>query len=250
MSTVCHRPTDRCKISNSSFAARYAQALLLQMHPTDASLYFVGTNEGCLHTCSIYYSDQHMHVLQAHKYGVFCMEFSPWSPKIFLTCGTDWTIRIWIEDVVEPIVELCNGFEPIHCAAWCPTNSTILISTTRSQLSIWDLKTNCLRPASTHSIQRGAIVNKFNEQQSRQTADTDLSVCQFTNCGRSIVIGAEDGCAYVYALEDMPFPPHFQYRALEQVIFKCLATRTQLERHVKRMGYLGYANENANNGQR
>lgn len=222
---------------------------MLQMHPTDASMYFVGTNEGCLHKCSIYYPHQHMQVLQTHKYGVFCMEFSPWSPKIFLTCGTDWTIRIWIEDIVEPIVELCNGFEPIHCAGWCPTNSTILISNTRSQLSIWDLKTNCLRPASTHSIHcnnnnnNHGGNNKIDERPPRQIADADISVCQFTNCGRSIVIGDEDGCAYVYALEDMPFPPHFQYKALEQVIFKCLATRTQLERQVKRMGYLGY-NEN------
>lgn len=216
---------------------------MLQMHPTDASIYFIGTNEGSLHKCSIYYPHQHMRVLQTHKYGVSCMEFSPWSPKIFLTCGTDWTIRIWIDDIVEPIVELRNGFEPIHCAVWCPSNSTILVSSTRSQLSIWDLKTNCLRPASTHSIQRNGNNNHINGKQPRHMADADITVCQFTNCGRSIVIGDEDGCAYVYALEDMPFPPYFQYKALEQVIFKCLATRIQLERQVKRMGYLGYEHQ-------
>lgn len=207
---------------------------MLTMHPIDSTAYFVGTDEGCLHKCSIYYPFQHLNVFRAHKYGVYKMEFSPWSPKIFLTCGTDWCIRIWIENITEPIIELQNGFEPIQCVQWCPSNSTIILSATRSRINIWDIRTNCLRPASSH-----AIHEKFDDRSNIGK----ITECQFTKCGRSIVVGDDDGCIYVYALNDIPFAPHYQFNALMQTILKSLSSRPALERQVKRMSHLGYAHE-------
>lgn len=71
-------------------ADRHPQALCLKMHPSRKEVYFVGTDEGCLHRCSIYFSHQHTGVMQAHQGGIYAIEYSPWSPKIFLTCGADW----------------------------------------------------------------------------------------------------------------------------------------------------------------
>lgn len=207
---------------------------MLTTHPIDETVYFVGTDEGCLHKCSIYYPFQHLSVLRAHKYGVHSMEFSPWSPRIFLTCGTDWTVRIWIDDVAEPMIELKNGFEPIQCAQWCPSNSTIVLSATRSRIDVWDFRTNCLRPASSHLV---------HAREDDRSAAGGITECRFTACGRSIVAGDDDGGTYVYALNDTPFAPYYQFSALMQAILACLGSRPALERQVKRMGHLGYAHE-------
>lgn len=68
----------------------------------------------------------------------------------------------------------------------------------------------------------------------------ELTICHFTNCGRSIVVGSEDGVAFVFALEDMPFSSHFQYDALEEAIMRSLVSRPELKRKIKQLGFLGY----------
>lgn len=96
-------------------ADRHPQALCLQKHPVNPDVYFVGTDEGCVHVCSTNYPHQHTGVLQVHNGSVMSIEFSPFSSKIFLTCGSDWYIRIWIEDIFEPILELSDGFGALQC---------------------------------------------------------------------------------------------------------------------------------------
>jgi WD40 repeat protein len=176
-------------------ANRHPQALCLQKHPTNPDTYFVGTDEGCLFICSINYPHQHIGVLQVHNGAIYSIDFSPFSPKIFLTCGSDWFIRIWIEDVFEPILELSDGFVSMHCAFWSPIHSTIIASCTQNAVQIWNLGRKSLKPASVH---------KF------ESALKPLTVIKFSECGRSLVVGDGEGNTYVCALEDLPFPPHYQ----------------------------------------
>lgn len=205
-------------------ANRHPQALCLTIHPMKPDVYFVGTDEGCIHRCSTNYPHQHTGIIQVHNGSVNFMEYSPWSPKIFLTCGIDWCIRIWIEDVFEPIIELSSGIGPVQHACWSPINSTIIASVTKTQVEIWDLRRRTLKPSSTH---------KFDSAIS-------LTLIKFTNCGRSIVVGDEEGKTYVCSLEDMPFPPHYQYNELQQSLYKSLVAVPELLKQVKGLGYLGY----------
>lgn len=150
-------------------------------------------------------------------------------------------IRIWIEDIDEPIIELRSGFEPIKCASWCPTNSTIIACTTASSLNIWDLKTNCLLPAAIHHLDKTICDTQCPmATATTTTTSTELTICYFTNCGQSIVLGTDDGSAFVFALEDMPFPPHLQYDALEEAIMRNLVSKPELKRKIKQLGFLGY----------
>lgn len=153
-------------------------------------------------------------------------------------------IRIWIEDIDEPIIELRSGFEPIKCASWCPTNSTIIACTTASSLNIWDIKTNCLLPAAVHRLHENFGDTKCSPATTSggggNTVATELTICYFTNCGKSIVVGTDDGSAFVFALEDMPFPPHLQYEALEEAIMRSLVSKPELKRKIKQLGFLGY----------
>lgn len=206
-------------------ANRHAQIPTLQLDPLHSQLYYIGTDEGCIRKCSIFYPNQHQQLLQAHQYAVTSMEFSPWSPRIFLTCGTDWHIRIWIENILEPIIELSSGLEPVQCARWCPDHSTIIAATKHSELEIWDITTNILLPASSTEICE---------------ANSSLTICEFSRCGKSVVVGDSDGKTHVYALEDMPFAPHFQYKALEQALLDSLKLRPVVREQVEAMGHLGY----------
>ncbi|XP_058461596.1 dynein axonemal intermediate chain 4 [Malaya genurostris] len=206
-------------------ADRHPQALSLKIHPVRKDIYFVGTDEGCVHKCSINYPYQHSGVMQMHSGGVFCIEYSPWSPKIYLTCGGDWCIRIWIEEITEPIITLTTGFGPIHAAYWSPVNSTIIASITKTSVQLWDLKRRMLKPASSTTF---------------GDSTTSLTIVKFANCGRSLLVGDSEGRASICALEDMPFPPHFQYDELQSALYKNLVCKPELLNQVKRFGYLGY----------
>lgn len=71
---------------------RSPQANTLTIHPLKSDIFFVGTEEGCLHRCSTYYPHQYSGIQQVHRGSVSSMQFSPFSPKIFLTCGSDWLV--------------------------------------------------------------------------------------------------------------------------------------------------------------
>ncbi|KAJ6643727.1 Dynein axonemal intermediate chain 4, partial [Pseudolycoriella hygida] len=205
---------------------RQPQALCIETHPIKKDIFYIGTNEGCLHKCSTFIPNQYSGIQRVHKGVVSGMEFSPFSPKIFLTYGSDWYIRIWIDGITQPIIELNSGFKPILSAHWCPNNSTIIACTTRSKLSIWNMRRSILKPASSQKL------------------ESPLTICRFSKCGRSIVYGMSDGSTHFCALEDMPFPPHFQYNALEEVVHNAIRSRKDLQLQVKILGFLGYDNKN------
>lgn len=205
-------------------ANRHPQALCLQLHPVNSDMFLVGTDEGCLSICSTNYPYQHLGVIQVHSAGVNSIDFSPFSPKIFLTCGSDWMIRIWIEDIFEPILELSDGFLYLQSAHFSPIHSTIIASLTQNAVQIWDLRRKNLKPASVHTFD----------------CEKGLTVIKFSECGRSLVVGDADGNTHICGLEDMPFPPHYQYKELQTALFKSLQNREDLEKQVKQMGYLGY----------
>ncbi|XP_055626014.1 dynein axonemal intermediate chain 4 [Toxorhynchites rutilus septentrionalis] len=206
-------------------ADSHPQALCLKIHPKRKDVYFVGTDEGCVHRCSIKIADHHRGATRVHSRGVFSIEYSPWSPKIFLTCGGDGYIRIWIEDIVEPIITLNVGFEPVQAARWSPVSSTIIASVTKNSVQLWNLSRQMLKPAS---------ITKFGD------STTSLTTIRFTNCGRSLLLGDSEGRTYVCALEDMPFPRHFQFNELRSTLLDSLVSKPELLNRIRRLGHLGY----------
>ncbi|XP_037722912.1 dynein intermediate chain 4, axonemal isoform X1 [Drosophila subpulchrella] len=207
---------------------RHPQGLSITTHPLHKDIYYVLTDEGCIHKCSINYQHQYLEVLRCHDGGVTVMEFSPWSPKLFLTCGNDWFVRIWIDGITRPLLELQDEMTPVHWAKWSPTHSTIIVSVNRETANIWDFRRNLLRPMSKHKMD-----SSFN------------TVARFSHCGRTLVIGNERGNTLFNALNDMPFSPHFQYDELEKAIFKAIGSNHELFMELKSIGFFGYPNKKA-----
>ncbi|XP_020801574.1 WD repeat-containing protein 78 [Drosophila serrata] len=207
---------------------RHPQGLSITTHPLHKDIYYVLTDEGCIHKCSINYQHQYLEVLRCHDGGVTVMEFSPWSPKLFLTCGNDWFVRVWIDGITRPLLELQDEMTPVHWAKWSPTHSTIIVAVNRESASMWDFRRNLLRPMSKHKMD-----SSFN------------TVARFSHCGRTLVIGNERGNTLFNAINDMPFPPHFQYDELEKAIYKAIGNDHELLMELKSVGFFGYPDKKA-----
>ncbi|XP_030375496.1 WD repeat-containing protein 78 [Scaptodrosophila lebanonensis] len=205
---------------------RHPQGLYVTTHPLHKDIYYVLTDEGCIHKCSINYQHQYLEVLKCHDGGVNVMEFSPWSPKLFLTCGNDWYVRIWLDGITRPLIELQDNFQPVHWANWSPTHSTIIVALNRETVQIWDIRRNILKPMAEHEMD-----SSFN------------TVAQFSNCGRTVAIGNERGNVLFQSLDDMPFEPHFQYDELEKAIYKAIGNDQELLIELKSVGFFGYPNK-------
>ncbi|KDR20072.1 WD repeat-containing protein 78-like [Zootermopsis nevadensis] len=200
--------------------SRHPAALVLVRHPVDTLTYFVGTDDGCVHKCSINYLHNHMDIFVAHNGPVYSMQFSPFCSKIFLTCGADWCVRIWTEDIGQPLLTLNTTMEAVRGAAWSPINATIIAGISGSDIHFWDIRRTVFVPASTTT----------------SPTDEGNMMIQFTSSGLNLVVGDGDGAVHVYGLKDMPFSPFYQEIALVQAIKKALVTRPDLLEMLKKIG--------------
>ncbi|XP_023164706.2 WD repeat-containing protein 78 [Drosophila hydei] len=205
-------------------ANRYVQCLELILDPLQSELYYVLTDEGTMYKCSTNYPLQHLELQQVHETPAVCMDFSPWSPKLYLTCGSDWCIRIWMAGILLPLITLQHHLSPVHCARWSRTHSTILVSISHNTIDIWDLRNSTLKPVSSTTIDAKIHYTTF---------------C-FSHCGRCLAVGNEAGNLLMLAFEDMPFAPHFQYRQLKRALYKALALDPELLQQVKSVGAFHY----------
>ncbi|XP_031844581.2 dynein axonemal intermediate chain 4 [Nomia melanderi] len=195
-------------------------ALVLRRHPTMSAIYFVGSDEGCVYKCSTNYLYQHIESFVAHDGPMYSMTFSPFCPKIFLTCGADWCTRIWAEGLTEPLITLSTSMACVRYAAWCPTHSTIIVTIVNNEICIWDIRRKIHTPTSvTLSPRSGRLV-----------------MVEFTADGNRLVSADVDGNVFVYILEGMPFPPYNQEQVLVESIMKALITKPTLLRNLRKLG--------------
>ncbi|XP_017788222.1 PREDICTED: WD repeat-containing protein 78 [Habropoda laboriosa] len=175
--------TVQCNLYDISIN-RSPGALVLRKHPTSSTIYFVGSDEGCLYKCSTNYLYQHIDSFLAHNGPIYAMKFSPFCPKIFLTCGADWCIRIWAEGLTEPLITLHTAMACVRYAAWCPIHSTIIVSIVNNEICIWDIRRKTHKPSSvTTSPNTGRFV-----------------MVDFTANGNQLVAADVDGIVYIYSV--------------------------------------------------
>jgi WD40 repeat protein len=200
--------------------SRHPAALVLTRHPVDTLTYFVGTDDGCIHKCSISYLHHRTNIFIAHNGPLYSMQFSPFCSKIFLTCGADWCIRIWTEDVGQPLLTLNTSMEAVRSAAWSPVNAIIIASISSNDIYFWDIRHKTFVPAST----------------TKSPTDKGNLIIQFTSSGLNLVVGDGDGAVHLYGLQDMPFSPFYQEIALVQAIKEALITRPEVLKMLNKIG--------------
>ncbi|XP_067635828.1 dynein axonemal intermediate chain 4-like [Eurosta solidaginis] len=205
------------------YADNHPIGLNITLHPFDRDIYYLLTDEGCVYKCSTNLTQSYIEMWRAHVGSVNCMDFSPWSPKLFLTCGNDWSIRVWMESISKPLITLFSKMKPFYAAKWSRTHSTVIISVTRSHAEIWDIRRNLLEP-----ISRIKFSTSFN------------TMFRFSLSGLSVAFGDERGDVRVCAFDRMPFPSYFQYDDLKYALFKALIFKPDMIPQLKSIGFFGY----------
>ncbi|KAF6213379.1 hypothetical protein GE061_011098 [Apolygus lucorum] len=193
----------------------------LAKHPTDPVLYLVGTTDGCVHICSIYFRNQHLDVFSAHIGAVKGIQFHPNCEHVFLTYGEDFYVRVWLYGTFEPALELMGGNFYVRAARWSPVNPEILISISNKYVDVWDIRRKTDTP-----------IHRF--MNPREIENTALI---FDKTGRNIVLGNIGGDVYVYALKNMPFSHYFKGEAIAGALEKVLKAKKRFVRDIRKLGY-------------
>ncbi|XP_070701689.1 dynein axonemal intermediate chain 4-like [Pempheris klunzingeri] len=120
--------------------------LCFDFHPTDPSLYLVGTLEGLIHTCSSSNSQQFVDTYRKHFCAVNSIAWCPLSPDVFLSCSSDWTIQLWRRDYLNPVLGFTSTQRAVRDIKWSLKWATVFGAVNEGQLEIWDLSSSILDP--------------------------------------------------------------------------------------------------------
>ena len=75
--------------------SRQASGMCFDFPSGDGTTYLAGTEDGIVHRCSVSYNEQYLDNYFGHSGPIYRIRFSPFHPKVFVTCSADWTIKLW-----------------------------------------------------------------------------------------------------------------------------------------------------------
>lgn len=143
--------TDVIRLSVEESVENGVEGLQLQMNGCGTSfdfhkqidyLFLVGTEEGKVHKCSKAYSTQFLDTFDAHNMAVDAVRWNPFHPKVFITCSSDWTVKIWEHNIKTPMF-VFDLNSAVGDVAWAPYSSTIFAAvTTDGKVHVFDLSIN------------------------------------------------------------------------------------------------------------
>ncbi|XP_071751975.2 dynein, axonemal, intermediate chain 1, paralog 2 [Centroberyx gerrardi] len=105
-------------------------------------LFLVGTEEGKIHKCSKTYSSQFLETYDAHNMAVDAVKWNHFHPKVFISCSSDWTVKIWDHTINTPMFTF-DLYAAVGDVAWSPYSSTVFAAvTTDGKVHVFDLSVN------------------------------------------------------------------------------------------------------------
>ena len=98
-------------------------------HKKTDHLFIVGTEEGRIYKCSKDYSSQYLLSFEGHNMAVYTVRYNPFHSNYFLSASSDWTVKLWDQNVSTPIMTFdLNG--SVGDVAWAPYSSTVFAAVT------------------------------------------------------------------------------------------------------------------------
>eukprot|EP00833_Pecoramyces_ruminatium_P012773 jgi/Orpsp1_1/1186805/evm.model.d7180000053415.1 len=172
-----------------SFISRLSGGLCFDFNSKDSNIYLVGTEDGIIHKCSCSYSEQYLQSYFGHSGPIYKIRWSPFLPHIFLTCSSDWTIRLWSQEEEQYIFKFENEKDTITDIQWSPMCSTVFGAVTNSgRIEIWDLAFSILDPIIVH-----------------QVMDRKLTCINFSKSHPVVLISDDEGNVNIYKLKNFNY---------------------------------------------
>ncbi|XP_032746111.1 dynein intermediate chain 1, axonemal [Rattus rattus] len=105
-------------------------------------LFLVGTEEGKIYKCSKSYSSQFLDTYDAHNMAVDAVLWNPYHARVFISCSSDWTVKIWDHAIKTPMF-IYDLNAAVGDVAWAPYSSTVFAAvTTDGKAHVFDLAVN------------------------------------------------------------------------------------------------------------
>ncbi|XP_072429271.1 dynein, axonemal, intermediate chain 1, paralog 2 isoform X3 [Chiloscyllium punctatum] len=98
-------------------------------HKQKDNLFLVGTEEGKIHKCSKAYSSEFLDTYEAHHMAVDALHWNTFHPEIFISCSSDWTVKIWDHNLKNPMFTFDLN-APVGDVTWSPYSSTVFAAVT------------------------------------------------------------------------------------------------------------------------
>ncbi|XP_051933225.1 dynein axonemal intermediate chain 1-like [Hippocampus zosterae] len=156
-----------------------ASGTSFDFHPQIDDLFIVGTEEGKIHKCSKNYSSQYLNTYDAHNMAVDMVQWNPYHSKVFISCSSDWTVKIWDQDYSAPMFTFELNAS-VGDVAWGPYSSTVFAAvTTEGLVHVFDLAINKYQ-----AICQQPVVNK---------KKTRLTHIEFNPIHPVVIVGDDRG---------------------------------------------------------
>ncbi|KAF7253981.1 WD repeat-containing protein 78 [Varanus komodoensis] len=172
---------------SEALISRQAPGLAFDFHPKDTNIYMAGTEEGYIHKCFCSYNEQYLETYRGHKGPVYKIAWNPFSTEVFLSCSADWSIILWRQDSVRPVLAFSSTTNVIYDIMWSPNSAYVFAAVNETRVEIWDLSVSTLDPL---------IVNPA-------TGNLKFTTVLFAKNTDCLLLGDSDGFVTVYALRDM-----------------------------------------------
>ncbi|CAI5661353.1 unnamed protein product [Oreochromis niloticus] len=192
----------RTEMMAESVLTALTPGLCFDFHPTDSSIYLTGTWEGLIHQCSCSNSEQFLETYRKHFCPVNCVAWSPFNPDVFLSCSSDWTIQLWKQHHLKPVLGFISAQKAVYDIKWSPKWPTVFGAVNGGQLEIWDLSSSILDPVIVQPAAPGVRM-------------TSLLFSSQADC---VVVGDSDGHVTVYQLKNLNVGEQSQVDVLEDLI--------------------------------
>ncbi|XP_004545269.1 dynein, axonemal, intermediate chain 1, paralog 2 [Maylandia zebra] len=123
-------------------APSIASGTSFDFHKQIDYMFLVGTEEGKIHKCSKTYSSQFLETYDAHSMAVDTVKWNYFHPKVFVSCSSDWTVKIWDHTINTPMF-VFDLQAAVGDVAWSPYSSTVFAAvTTDGTVHVFDLSVN------------------------------------------------------------------------------------------------------------
>ncbi|KAL7689707.1 putative WD40-repeat-containing domain-containing protein [Plasmopara halstedii] len=119
----------------------------------DPSVYYVGTEDGLVHKCSVSYNEQYLQTYIGHTGPVYQLLVSPFCPDVFLSCSGDWKLKIWHQSEGEAMLTLhsVDLTKAVLGASWSSNDAGVFAAVSEDgRIELWDLLQSTLDPIVGH----------------------------------------------------------------------------------------------------